>query len=228
MFGADSSEKAYFAPFAVFMGVLLLGQMVSSLFDGNAFWAFSHPQYWVQPAQTFVCGAMIIHYWKHYDFRPPTGIGLTSAIGILALVIWVSPQFFWGASPRLVGFEPSFFGADGWPYFANLSVRFLRLVVVVPLVEEVFWRGFLLRWLIRDDFTSVPFGTFRWKSFLLVALCFMLEHQPADYFPAFITGALFNLVAIRTRSLAACVLAHAITNLLLGIYIMRTGQWGFW
>ena len=56
----------------------------------------------------------------------------------------------------------------------------------------------------------------------------MLEHQPADYPAALLTGALFNWIAIRTRSLSSCILAHAITNLLLGFYIMATRQWGFW
>ena len=56
----------------------------------------------------------------------------------------------------------------------------------------------------------------------------MLEHAPADWPAALLTGALFNLVALRTRSLSACVITHAVTNLLLGLYILRTGQLGFW
>jgi CAAX prenyl protease-like protein len=135
---------------------------------------------------------------------------------------------FHPASARVAGFDPAFFGANGWPYDLNLGCRFLRLVIVVPLVEEIFWRGFLLRWLIDADFTKVPLGTFEWKSFLIVAVLFMLEHAPADWPAAILTGALFNLVAVRTRSLSSCVLVHAITNLLLGIFILRTGQTGFW
>ena len=99
---------------------------------------------------------------------------------------------------------------------------------MVPFVEEIFWRGFLLRYLIREDFESVPFGTFSWRSFALVTVFFALEHQPADYPAALLTGALYNWIAIRTRSLSSCILAHAITNLLLGVYIMATRQWGFW
>ena len=50
----------------------------------------------------------------------------------------------------------------------------------------------------------------------------------ADWPAAALTGALYNFVAYRTRSLSACVLAHALTNALLGLWILRTGQWGFW
>jgi membrane protease YdiL (CAAX protease family) len=56
----------------------------------------------------------------------------------------------------------------------------------------------------------------------------MLSHASPDWPAAFVTGALYNLVAIRTRSLTACVVTHAVTNLLLGLWIMQTRQWGFW
>lgn len=85
-----------------------------------------------------------------------------------------------------------------------------------------------MRWLIRDNFTAVPFGTFQVRAFLIVALLFMVEHSVADYPAALLTGLLYNALAVRTRSLGACVLAHAATNLLLGLYVMRTGQWGYW
>jgi CAAX prenyl protease-like protein len=126
------------------------------------------------------------------------------------------------------GFDPAFFGATGWPYYGNVVVRFVRLVVVVPLLEEIFWRGFLLRYLINEDFTRVPFGTFSWLSFGVVTVGFCVEHSLPDYPAAILTGMLYNWVAYRTRRLSSCVLVHAITNLLLGIYVLRTGQWGFW
>jgi CAAX prenyl protease-like protein len=228
MFGTSPSEKAYLGPFVVFMGLMVLGQLVHGIFEGQPFWAFAHPEYWVQPAQTLICGAMVARYWRRYDLQAPAGVVFAIFVGILSLVLWISPQAFFGAAPRLKGFDPAFFGSEGWPYALNVTFRFLRLVVAVPLVEEIFWRGFLLRWFVRDEFTSVPFGTFQWKSFSIVAVLFMLEHQPADYPAALLTGVLFNLVAIRTRSLSACVLTHAVTNLLLGLYILRTGQTGFW
>ena len=227
-FGASPSERAYCGPFLLFLGVLMLGQIVAGVFDGRAAWPLAKPEYWVHPLQVIVCAVLLFRCWPHYELRAPRGVAFTVFIGVLALVLWIAPQAFFHAAPRLKGFDPAFFGTDGAPYFLNVGIRFIRLVIVVPLVEEIFWRGFLLRWLIRDDFTNVPIGTFQWKSFGLVALLFMLEHAPADYPAAIVTGALFNWVAIRTRSLASCVLVHAVTNLLLGIYIMRTGQLGFW
>jgi len=228
MFGATKSERAYFAPFLAFYAVLALGEVVSHIFDGSPFWMVSAPRYWVFPLQTFVCAAFLLHGWRAYELGAPRQPAVPIGIGILVFVLWIAPQQWLGFAPRLDGFDPAFFGADGWKYAVNLGFRFLRLAVIVPLVEEIFWRGFLLRYLIREDFTRVPVGEFSWLSFGVVTAGFVFEHSPPDWPAAFLTGVLYNLVAYRTRSLSACVLAHALTNAVLGIYILRTGQWGFW
>ena len=227
MFGASPPEKAYVAPFLAFLALIALGEVVAKLFDGQAFWMASQPRYWVYPLQTLVCGALLIRGWGFYGMRPPARPLLALGIGALVFALWIAPQQWLGFAPRLDGFDPGFFGG-GASYALNVTLRFMRLVVVVPLLEEIFWRGFLLRFLIRDDFTRVPFGAYSRLSFSVVTVGFCFEHSMPDWPAALLTGALYNLVAYRTRSLSACVLAHALTNLLLGIYVLRTGQWGFW
>ena len=228
MFGATPQEKAYVGPFFGFLAVMLLGLVVGGLFEGHGHWWAAETRYWVLPLQTLVGGALLVRYWRHYQLRLPARAWIAVLIGVIALVVWIAPQQWLHAAPRTDGFNPEFFGASGWPYVLNVGCRFLRLVIIVPLLEEIFWRGFLLRYLIDDDFTDVPVGAFSWKSFGIVTAGFCLEHSFPDWPAAILTGALFNLVAYRTRSLSACVLTHAVTNLLLGIYVMRTGQWGFW
>ena len=213
--------RAYCAPLVVFLLMIVPIDLLAGL-------GVSNSQYWVFPLQTLVCGALVIAFWRHYPLAAPRGLLFTVAIALLALGIWVSPQALFGMPRRLDGFNPTVFPPGSPAYWATLVFRFLRMAVVVPFVEEIFWRGFLLRYLIKDDFESVPFGTFTWRSFGIVTVFFMLEHQPADYPAALCTGALFNWIAIRTRSLGSCILAHALTNLLLGFYIMTTRQWGFW
>lgn len=221
-----SSLMAHVLPFAVFMLLLATMEAVPKIFGYGNFWTAS-PQYFVFPVQTVVCGGLLWWFWSSYHFTRPLRPGLTLSIAVLVLALWVSPQEWLGAAPRLKGFDPTVF-ADPVPHAVTISLRFLRLVVVVPLVEEIFWRGFLLRHFINEDFEKVPFGTFTWGSFGAVSLCFALAHWGPDFWPALITGALYNAVAYRTRSLSSCVAAHAVTNLLLGLYIMRTRQWGFW
>lgn len=194
--------------------------------DGS-FWLRS-PEYWIYPLQTVLCGGLLIWFWREYDFHRPARLLFVLLMGVLVFILWISPQQFFNFPPRKVGFDPDFFAGRPWLYWPTIGLRLVRLVVVVPLVEEIFWRGFLLRFLIDEHFESVPFGAFSWTSFVVVAALFGFSHSPEDWVAAFVTGAIYNVVAYRTKSLVSCVLTHAITNLLLGIWILQTRQWGFW
>ena len=216
---------AFTLPMALFISLLGLAGAIRK--PGAALW-LSAPEQWIYPAQTLLCGAAVFWFWRDFEFRLPRKAWFALLIGIVVWVVWIAPQQFLGFEPRTIGFDPEIFGKGSAAYGAILFGRFLRLVIVAPLVEEIFWRGFLLRYLIRENFTDVPVGTFSWFSFLVVAVAFGFTHSRADWIPAMICGALYNLVAYRTRSLASCVLAHATTNLLLGLWIMQTRQWGFW
>lgn len=206
---------------------MLTGEMVNHFGEGSAAWAVDEPKYWVFPLQTVICGALIIRWWRQYEFAWSRGWWLGLIVGVLALIIWVAPQEWLGAERRLGGFDLWFFGG-GTAFKWNAGLRVLRLVVVVPLLEEIFWRGFLLRHLMKDPFDQVPFGARSWPAFAWVAGLFGVAHWGPDFWPAVITGALYNGVAYSTRSLGACVIAHSTTNLLLGGYLFYTQQWGFW
>lgn len=228
--GANSVPKpgkltVYVLPMAVFLGLLALNGLLKKL--GDAFWLKS-AEYWLYPLQTLVCAGILIWFWQEYDFRRPKRVWFATAVALLVLAIWIAPQAFFAVAPRLDGFNPDTFGSQPSVYWGTVAMRFVRLVIIVPLVEEIFWRGFLLRYLINDSFERVPIGSFRSLSFGVVTLAFTFSHSSPDWIAAFIAGALYNCVAYYTKSLSSCVLAHAITNGLLGIWIMRTGQWGFW
>lgn len=215
-------------PFGAFILLLGVAEGFNGFFKGHGPLFLAEPLYWIYPLQTVVCGGSLIGYWKYYPLGRVLRPIATLVVGVAVFVLWIAPQEWLGFEPRLEGFDPTVFDDNPALYWSNLGLRFLRLVLVVPLLEEIFWRGFLLRYLIREDFVSVPFGTFDWTSFLAVTGAFGLAHSGPDFLPAIVTGALYNAVAYYTRSLSACVVTHALTNLLLGIYIMKTNQWGFW
>ena len=217
---------AYTLPMAAFLALLVLNSALKA--SGlSSFWARS-AEYWIYPAQTVLCGGLILFFWREYRLQRPARLAFGAAIGIAVFVIWIAPQAFFGSGARVDGFNPDLFVQQPAAYWATVLLRFCRLAIVVPLAEEIFWRGFLLRFLIDEDFDRVPFGRFTWVSFAVVTLAFGFSHSRPDWTAALITGALYNLVAYRTKSLATCVVAHAVTNLLLGLWIMKTGQWGFW
>jgi len=216
---------AYTMPMLVFAGWLLINWALKKI--GHRFW-LSSAEYWIYPAQTISCGGLLIWFRREYDFGRPRRIVLVALVGMIVFLLWISPQQFFGVPARLVGFNPDIFQASATAYWTSIILRFLRLVVVVPFVEEIFWRGFLLRFLIDENFDRVRFGTFSWLSFAVVALSFCLSHSKADWPAALLTGMIYNGVAYRTKSLSSCILTHTITNLFLGLWIMKTKQWGFW
>jgi len=107
-----------------------------------------------------------------------------------------------------------------------IMVRLLGLAVLVPVVEEVFWRSFLLRWVISPDWQDQEIGVFSVKSFLWITFLFSLAHP--ELIAAAIYCSLLNILLYWRRDLWNCIVAHATSNLLLGIYILYAGAWQLW
>jgi CAAX prenyl protease-like protein len=128
----------------------------------------------------------------------------------------------WGSSR---GYNPSLLPGDALQIVMT-SFRVFGAVLVVPLMEELFWRSFLIRYIVDSDFEKVPLGRFTWVSFLLTVVLFGLEHH--FILAGMMAGIIYNIILYRTRSLAQCVLAHAVTNLAIAVYVLMTGKWYFW
>jgi CAAX prenyl protease-like protein len=226
---ADETSRrklvAYTAPMGLFLLLLAVNSGLKHI--GAQFWLGS-AEYWIYPMQTILCALLLVRFRREYELRAPRKLAFTLALGVAVFALWISPQTFFGFAPRTIGFDPDTFGSQPALYWLTVALRFARLVIVVPLVEEIFWRGFLLRYFVDERFERVPFGAFSSLSFAVVTLAFCFTHSRADWIAAAITGAIYNLVAYRTRSLGSCAIAHATTNLLLGLWIMKTHQWGFW
>jgi len=227
----QSKYIAYLGPMIVFLVVMPLGDLVRSSQEGAPWWR-THPEFWSYPLQTILAGGLAIACWGHYKWRPiSVGVPiLATIVGVVGILIWIAPSAFFNWQPREGGFDPSLLKEQPALYALTLALRFLRLVIVVPLVEEIFWRGFLMRFLVKPkgEFDDVPFGTFTWPSAVLTTIGVMIIHDPADWAVAAVWGTLMVGLAVRTKSLFACVWAHAVANLLLGAYIMVTQSWELW
>ncbi|HWC98245.1 MAG TPA: CAAX prenyl protease-related protein, partial [Candidatus Sulfopaludibacter sp.] len=108
-----------------------------------------------------------------------------------------------------------------------LLIRILGSSIVVPIVEELFWRAWLMRWLIDKDFLKIPLGTYVPSAFWIVAVLFASEHG-AFWEVGLAAGIIYNWWMVRTRNLADCILAHAVTNGVLAGYVLLAGQWQYW
>lgn len=233
---------AHVAPLVAFQLLLLLLQLGKN--SPDAPWYVRAPEQWVYPLQTLICGALLVWWWKQYQFDCPSATSITLGIlaGSIGIALWILPcEVFhrsgydkesagWlgylGVQARTNGFDP----ADAPAPFLAITLRFLRMVVVVAVLEEVFWRGFLMRWLVptHHGVWTVPFGTHHWRALVGSVLGVVIVHHTADYAAAFFWALILYFLAVRTRSLTACVVAHGTANLILGIYVMATGRYGFW
>lgn len=178
-----------------------------------------------------IVAAMAWYYratWK--DLRPAPGVVstlLAIATGLLVTLLWVGLDGHYPALPFLGhrgSFDPSRMSQAGRLGF--YAARMTGLVLLVPLVEELFWRSFLIRWLIDPDFRRVPIGRVTLMSAAVTSVLFAMAHP--EWLPALLTGALWAWLLHRTKSLSACVMSHVVANLALGIYVIEYGAWKFW
>jgi CAAX prenyl protease-like protein len=158
----------------------------------------------------------------------------TLGIGIAVFVLWIAPdvlipgyRHFWLFENVVTGKAATSMSSAAMLSWPVLILRLIRAVIIVPIVEELFWRAWLMRWLIDNDFEKVPLGKYSAQAFWIVAVLFASEH--GSYWDVgLLTGIIYNWWMVRTRSLGDLILAHAVTNGILGAYVIAFGKWEYW
>jgi CAAX prenyl protease-like protein len=170
-------------------------------------------------------------------FRPHWRIGGAILVGVVGIVLWIVLSSAkleealttgfpsWLRPQARVGFDP-FAELPRLAAIGFIVVRLFGLAIIVPIAEELFWRGFLLRWLISADWEKVPLGRFSVSSFVVVTLLFTSAHP--EWFAAAVYCTLLNLLLYWKKDLWSCVVAHGVSNLVLGIYVLTTETWWLW
>ena len=187
--------------------------------------------YYLYPVKAVVVAALLFHYRRAYtevSLKDLTRLSVTAAVtllGILVFILWINMDWALSATGSPQGFNPKLLPGAGMQIVMT-AFRIAGAVLVVPLMEELFWRSFLIRYIVDPDFEKVPVGRFTWPSFLITVVLFGLEHH--FVLAGMTAGILYSIILYRTRSLAQCILAHAVTNLALAIYVIASGKWHFW
>jgi len=161
--------------------------------------------------------------WK--DFLDSRKTALSVFSGLLIFFLWINMDWTIGSQHSPAGFNPEIFPTENIKWLM-IAVRMTGAVIIVPIMEELFWRSFLLRYLVDSDFTKVAIGRYTLFSFIAVSIMFGLEHHYV--FAGIMAGVVFNGVYYYTKSIVQCILSHAVANLCLAYYVLATGYWQFW
>ena len=209
----------YVVPFIIFLALTEAGRY---------FPAHAHLLYIFK---TITVGGLLWFWHRSYasdfSFKLSMGGYLSAVIvGLFVLAIWILPDKIFPQYGTDEVFNPFSFNIHQFAAYALIAVRLIGAAIVVPVMEELFWRSFLLRYLVNPDFKKVSLGTFSWFSFIAVVILFGVEHH--RLIQGMIAGIIYTALVIRQKSLRGCILAHGVTNLGLGVYVISTQSWEFW
>ena len=194
-------------------------------------------RYWFYLAKTVV-GAWLI--WLVRPLIPEMRWRVTweaAVVGLVVFVMWIglanflswlhiNPAFSeFKSSPKIWNPFPAF---PEYPALASffVVVRIAGATLIVPPLEEVFFRSFLYRYLNKPDFQRVPLGQFIPMPFLVTSVLFGFEHR--EWLAGILCGFAYQGLVCWKKRLGDAITAHALTNLLLGLWVVWKGAWRFW
>lgn len=186
---------------------------------------------WLYPVKTVCVVVALAVLWRHYsELRTPTKASLgqwllATACGAVVFAVWINLDGGWWSIGHSLGFDPRDSRTGELNLFFAVS-RIAGAALAVPVMEELFWRSFLLRWIKSADFMNVRPRDAGLKALAVSSLAFGLEH--AEWAAGIAAGLAYAWLYIRSGNLWLPVYAHGLTNLLLGLWVLYSGRWEFW
>jgi uncharacterized protein len=224
MAGGRSGEQSirYIAPFVLFL-IVLAGMPHLAI-----------PAEVAGPLWFVIFIPVCLLCWPRSISVRPRHLWASIGVGVAVFAIWIAPEVIFPGYRNSVLFSNSILGQihSSLPAAALRSPwvlvwRTARAALIVPIVEELFWRAWLMRWLIDKDIRRVALGTYAPLAFWATAILFASEHGPY-WDVGLITGVIYNAWMIRTKSVADCIVMHAVTNAVLSVYVIASGNWQYW
>jgi len=214
-------------PFALFMLFVVLGSLVPA---PQPVPATEWDPRWIYTMRALAAAGAVALLWPRLrELHAPRlrayDIALATAAGLVVLVVWLNLDRGWVTFDLGAGFDPRRYGTEAIDWRVTVF-RLVGLTLVVPLIEELFWRSFLLRWLADVDFLRVEPRAAGWRPLVITSALFALEHN--QWLAGLIAGLVYGWLYMRTGKLWVPILAHAVTNGALGAYILYSGDWRFW
>jgi CAAX prenyl protease-like protein len=221
----NRAAQARCVPFAVFMLLLALRGAV----PGDGSWGIDSR--WIYAITVLAVGGLLAWYWREYGELVKQTLpswaetGLAVLVGGVVFALWIRLDAPWmQIGEPAASFAPIDANAQLlWPL---IVVRWIGASLIVPVMEELFWRSFLMRWIRSPQFETVLPQQVGLKAIVLTTFVFTLAHPL--WLAAVIAGLAYALLYVRTGKLWVPIIAHAVTNGALGIWVVATGRWAFW
>jgi uncharacterized protein len=224
-------ELPYVAPLFAYLLVMLPGSVGGIL--GGRWQTLAND--WLPvtyPVKSILAAALLWIFWPYYTRIRWTKLGIGALVGAIGTLLWIGTELLCrhiglAAKPTDADiYNPDVLGG-GWIELLFLCARVAGPTLVVPLMEELFFRDFVMRAFVRwDRFEDVPVGTFTWRSLIGMSALFGLNHGRM-FMAGIVYGLLMGVLLIRTKSLGACIVAHGVTNFTLYLYVIYSGDWQF-
>jgi len=210
-------------PFGLFIGIMAMDPLLEAVLPGG------FDRRWLYGVRVGLVVVALALLWKHFsELTSPLSVSWRGwvegvAVGVVVLVLWVNLDISPLALAPGDGFDPRTGSGLDLPLVA---VRLAGAALVVPVMEELFWRSFILRWIQHPAFMDVAPQAVGFRALLLSSALFATEHRL--WFAGLLAGLAYGWVYKRWGNLWVPILAHAVTNALLGFYILATGSWTLW
>jgi CAAX prenyl protease-like protein len=197
-------------------------------------------RYWLYLFKTILGAGMLFVMWPHVVEMRWKFSWEAVVVGVAVFLVWVGLDGHYPALDVLLqkaGLSKGATTATLWNPHTQfgeglalawffVAVRFIGSAIVVPPLEEVFYRSFLYRYAINPAFQGVPLGRFVPGPFFIVSLIFGLAHF--EWLPGILCAFAYQGLVVWKNRLGDAMTAHAITNLLLGVWVVWKGAWHFW
>ena len=220
--GFDRASWVRILPFGAYLSFFLVGDVLARLEVDAA------SLRWLYAVKIALVAGLLARFWPEYTELKGKAVSATAvltavAAGVAVFFLWINLHAGWMVIGTSAGFDPRTGGVIDWPLVA---VRIAGAALVVPVMEELFWRSFVMRWIDKPDFLSLDPAQAGLRGFCISVLLFGFEHNL--WLAGIVAGVAYSVLFMRHRTIWSPILAHAVTNGMLGAWVVMTGAWSYW
>jgi CAAX prenyl protease-like protein len=192
-------------------------------------------KYWFYVAKTLVGIWLVYAMWPVVKEMRWTFSIEAVLVGVGVIAVWIALDPFYPKLDQLFGgkSEPTKlwnphdqFGAGSALAWTVIITRIVGSTLIVPHIEETFFRSFIYRYIVQKDFEQVSLKTFHLGAFLITSILFGLIHR--EWLAGILCGMAYQWLVLRKGHLGDAMTAHAISNFLLAAWVVYKGAWEFW